>query len=59
MKEKAFMASHTHFWALLSTRYCTVGIGVRLFIAAGGEERERKNLLSLWLEAHYYRLAIS
>ena len=34
MNENAFIASHTHFCALLRTRYWTVGMGVRLFIAA-------------------------
>ena len=31
--EKAFIANHTHFCDLLRKRYCTVGIGVRRFMA--------------------------
>ena len=34
MNENAFIASHTHFCALLRTLYWTVGMGVLLFIAA-------------------------
>ena len=32
-KENAFIASHTHFWFLPRKRYCTVGMGVRRFMA--------------------------
>ena len=36
MNENAFIARHTHFCFLLRNLYWTVGMGVRLFMAAKG-----------------------